>query len=327
MIKRSEFVNNRRLCFDKAYGSLIGLAIGDSFGDACRTTENHMNYGITMDFNEGNSWSTDDTEFALLTAQSLIESNGNLTTEHVLEMWRSHVITQGVLNRGGASEREAASNIKHNILPPDSGKFNSYHMSDGAAMRVTPIGIICAGDPERAARLAEIDAQISHWRDGIWGAQAVAVAVSVAMVGGSIEEIFDEVFKVIPEDSWFHFNLTKALEIVDQHDSIQTAWMPLHDELWTEYKAAVPEAVSQALAVFKATRGDFHNGIIFGGNFGRDADTIAAIIGGISGALNGVSAIPASWVEKTRYPSGTCLEFARGLDIFNVAGELAELIR
>ncbi len=327
MMTRKELVAERELCFDKAFGALIGLAIGDSFGDASRTTENHLNYGISMDFRDEVSWSTDDTEFALLTAKALIDAKGELTAEHVIKMWRNHVITQGALNRGGASEREAAANIKRHILPPDSGKYNSHHMSDGAAMRVTPIGIVCAGDPARAAHLAQIDAQISHWRDGIWGAQAVAVAVSVAMVSGDANDIMAEVLKVVPEDSWFYFSLMKAMQIVDRSDSIESAWMPLHTELWTEYKAAVPEAVSQALAVFKATAGDFRKGIIYGGNFGRDADTIAAIIGGISGAMNGASAIPKPWIEKTRYPSGTCLAFAKGLDIYQVAEELAELIR
>ena len=34
MLTREEFKKNPELVFDKAYGSLSGLAIGDSFGDA-----------------------------------------------------------------------------------------------------------------------------------------------------------------------------------------------------------------------------------------------------------------------------------------------------
>ena len=37
MLTREEFKKNPELVFDKAYGSLSGLAIGDSFGDASRT--------------------------------------------------------------------------------------------------------------------------------------------------------------------------------------------------------------------------------------------------------------------------------------------------
>jgi ADP-ribosylglycohydrolase len=175
--------------------------------------------------------------------------------------------------------------------------------------------------------MAEVDACISHWRDGIWGAQAVAVAVSVAMVGGTTDEIVDAALAVVPYDSWFHHTLTKALNIVDKASSMEDAWTPLHTELWSTYKAAVPEAVSQALALFKLSEGNFRRGVIYAGNFGRDADTIGAIVGAICGAKCGAQQIPARWIEKTRYPTGTCLPFTKGLDVQEVAKKLAELIK
>ena len=66
--------------------------------------------------------------------------------------------------------------------------------------------------------------------------------------------------------------------------------------------------------------------MIAAGNFGRDADTIGAIVGSILGAKYGVDAIPPSWVEKPRYPTGTCLLFAKGIDILQVADKLCDLI-
>jgi ADP-ribosylglycohydrolase len=327
MITRIDLIKNKKLCADRAMGALIGHAIGDSFGDAARSQENHFLYGITMDFDERASWSTDDTDFALLTAQTLIAAKGNFMEKHVLNSWKTHVATQNVLNRGGASEREAAANIRRGLLPPDSGRYNSHYLSDGAAMRVTPIGIVCAGDPQRAARYAEMEAQVSHWRDGIWGAQAVAAAVAVAMVGGAVDEIIAAALECAPEDSWFRHTLTKALCVIDSSPSLEEAWMPLHSELWTEYKAAAPEAVTEALAVFKLTDGDFRKGIIYGGNFGRDADTIAAIVGAISGARCGLNAIPEKWVEKVRYSTGTCLAFTKGMDILKIGKQLAQLIK
>ena len=328
MIARSDLIQNKKPCHDRACGCLIGLAIGDAFGDAARTAENHFLYGITTDFREGAPVAgTDDTEFALLTAQTLIESKGELTERHVLDAWRKHILNLDVLNRGGASEREAAANLRRGLLPPLSGQYNSHYMSDGAAMRTAPIGIVCAGDPERATRLAEIDACISHWRDGIWGAQAVAAAVAVAMVDATVDEIIDSAMKVIPGDSWLHYNLAKALQIIAASASLEEAWMPLHNALRSEYKAVVPEAVAEAFAVFKLTNGDFRKGIIYAGNFGRDADTIAAIVGALSGAMNGVTSIPQLWIDKCRFPNGTCLPFTKGLDIREIATALAELIK
>jgi ADP-ribosylglycohydrolase len=156
-----------------------------------------------------------------MTAQTLISTKGNLTDTAVLESWKTHVLPLSELKRGGASEREAAANIRRGILPPLSGIYNSHYMSDGAAMRVTPIGIVCAGDPERAAYLADIDARISHSRDGLWSAQAVAVSVAMAMAGATVDEIYQAAINVTPKDSWMRFTLSKALSIIEEKKTLE----------------------------------------------------------------------------------------------------------
>ncbi|MEO8232347.1 MAG: ADP-ribosylglycohydrolase family protein [Ignavibacteriota bacterium] len=327
MLTRNELLKNKSVLNDRARASLVGHAIGDSFGDIARSPDYHLQYGITMDFNEKPAPGTDDTEFALLTALTLIKTNGNLTDSDVLESWKTHVLPLSELKRGGASEREAAANIRRGVLPPLSGIYNSHYMSDGAAMRVTPIGISCAADPERAAKLAEIDARISHSRDGLWSAQAVAVAVSVAMAGASVDEICKAAIDVTPEDSWMRFTFNKAFSIIDERKTLEECWKPLHDALWTEYKSVSPEAVVSALAIFKLTEGDFKRGIIYSGNFGRDADTISAIVGAISGAKNGTRVIPPTWVDKVRITTGVCLPFTKGMDLFEVASQLSDLVK
>lgn len=328
MLTREDLIKNRELAADKAKGSLCGLAIGDSFGDAARKPEFQRDYGITTDFQKGASWSTDDTEFALMTALNLIQSEGEFTSDDVVELWLKHVATEDELKRGGVSEVEACNNLRRGIRPPDSGRFNPYYMSDGAAMRSGPIGIVCAGDPERAARLAEVDAGVSHYRDGIWGAQAVAVAVSLAMVDASMDEILAAVLKTAPEGSWFKAALERAFEIVERAAGcIADAWMPLHDQLFSTHRATVAEALPEVFGCLKLEHSSFKSGLILASNFGRDADTIGAVAGAVLGARYGAGSIPAHWLEKTRYPSGTCLKFTKGIDIFDYADRLAALIK
>lgn len=327
MKTRQEMVQDRETFLDRARGVMSGLAIGDSFGDASRKPDNQLAYGITTDFGEGASWSTDDTEFGLLTAQTLIEANGRLTPEIVAEAWKKHVVTQGEeLNRGGNSEMEAAANLRRGLMPPYTGLYNAYAFSDGAAMRAAPIGIVFAGDLPGAAQAAEIDASISHCRDGVWGAQSVACAVAAAVAGASFEEILDAALYPVPKTSWYYYTFQLAMDIVRQADGrLLDAWMPLHDRLATRYKASVPEAVSQAFGVLALSHEDFRTGVITAGNFGRDADTIAAICGAVLGGMYGYKAIPARWTKKTRYPSGTCLPMARGIDLLEIAGKLCAL--
>ena len=326
MLTRQEFIQDREKVFDKVYGALSGIAIGDSFGDASRKQENRVNYAVTTDFNKGASWSTDDTEFALLTAKTLIRCHGKLTTEECVKSWMEDVVTQDEYKRGGASEIEAANNLRKGILPPLSGKFNTYHMSDGSSMRIGPIGVVCAGDPEKAKEFARIESEISHYRDGIWGAQAVAAAVSVAMVDGTMEEILDAAMEAIPEDSWLYYNLNQAYDLLEKKGSLLNAWMELHDLLWTSSWATTAEAIPSALVCLKAVHDDFRSGVTVAGNFGRDADTIGAVAGVILGAKYGASKMPASWIEKTRFPTGTCLKFTNGIDIRDYAEKITDII-
>lgn len=327
MITREDLIQNKNLALDKAIGSLSGLAIGDSFGDAARGADNQRDYGITTDFNKGASWSTDDTEFALMTAKLLIEHEGNFTSDDVVNMWFKYVATEDELKRGGVSEVEACNNLRRGLRPPQSGMYNAYYMSDGAAMRSGPIGIVCAGDPERAADLAYRDACVSHYREGIWGAQAVAVAVSLAMVDADMEDIMEAIFKIAPPDSWFYETLNRAMNIVKEADGdIANAWMPLHNELFSTHRSTVAEALPEVFGCLMLENKSFKSGLILAGNFGRDADTIGAVAGAVLGAKYGAKNIPDKWKEKTRYPSGTCLSFTKGIDIFEYAEKLAALI-
>ncbi|HWR21844.1 MAG TPA: ADP-ribosylglycohydrolase family protein [Feifaniaceae bacterium] len=326
MLRVEQLLADKALLEDKAYGVLAGLAVGDSFGDASRKPDNQLAYGMTTDFNSVAAWSTDDTEFALLTATILADSGGRFSTADVVRGWMEKVVVQEEFPRGGASEIEAARNLRRGLQPPQTGIYNAYAHSDGAAMRTAPIGIVCAGRPEKAAELAAVDACLSHARDGIWGAQAVAVAVSLSMVNAGMDEIFSAVCAIPPPDSWFAHALKRAGEIVNTAGgSVLDAWMPLHDELWCSYKAAVPEAVAQAFGVLLLCPDDFRKGVTLAGNFGRDADTIGAITGAVLGARFGAEAIPSVWREKTRYPTGTCLSFAKGIDLEELAGRLAAL--
>jgi ADP-ribosylglycohydrolase len=327
MLTRKTLKQNPELCNDKALGCLAGLAIGDALGDLGRDDAVRQRYGIVTDLFP-RARGTDDTEFALLTARTLLDCGGELTPEAVLRSWQSHILDQvGVHERGGRPLYGAVENLRRGILPPLSGRDNVLNDDDGAAMRIAPIGIVCAGEPARAAALAEIEAQISHYADGVWAAQAVAASVAVAMVDGSPAEILEAGLQQIPGDSWLGRAMARAMRICDEEETIENAWERLHSELWTPVHAVSAEAIPQLYAVFRLTSGDFRRGLFWAGNFGRDADTIAAVVGALCGARHGAAAIPPAWIEAVRQPAGVCLKFAAREDIPTLARQLAELIR
>ncbi len=326
MITRAELLQDRSLLHDRAVGCLVGLAVGDAFGDIGRSDPYRRRYGIVTNLYAG-AQSTDDTEFAALTAQTLIDCGGNLTTDALMTSWQKYILDQGGLfERGGRPLYGAVENLKRGARPPLSGQDNVLNYDDGAAMRIAPIGVLCAGDSKRAVELAQIESEISHYKDGIWAAQAVAASVSVAMVGGTTDEIVTAGLAQIPEDSWLGRSMAKAMGICDEAGTIEKAWEALHTELWTPEHASSPEALPQLYAVFRLTDGDFHRGMFWGGNFGRDADTIAAVIGAMAGARQGIGVIPEEWIAKVRQPAGVCLKFAAKRDMVSLAEQLIDLM-
>jgi hypothetical protein len=58
------------------------------------------------------------------------------------------------------------------------------------------------------------------------------------------------------------------------------------------------EIVSKGLAIFALSKGDPREAILTAVNFGRDTDCLAAVAGGLSGALSGMHGVPAEWVVQ-----------------------------
>jgi ADP-ribosylglycohydrolase len=310
---------------DRAQGCLIGLACGDALGDLGRSDVYRRKYGIVTNFYD-DARSTDDTEFAVLSARILLDCGGQLTTEAILAGWHKYIIDQGgMFARGGTPLYGAVENLRRGLLPPESGRFNVNNNDDGAAMRAAPFGIFAAGDPDRAARLAGLDAEVSHYADGVWAAQAVAAAVSLAMAGAPVEAIWREAIHRIPEDSWLGHTMKLSMQICEQAGSIEAAWEQLHTALWTPTHAMAAEALPQIFGIFRLTGGDFQKGMFWACNFGRDADTIGAVTGALCGALHGIQAIPAHWISSVQKPSGVCLKFSEQEDMLALAEELCAL--
>ncbi|MFN2135962.1 MAG: ADP-ribosylglycohydrolase family protein, partial [Candidatus Promineifilaceae bacterium] len=138
MITRAELIAEPSLYQSRAVGCLVGLAVGDAFGDLGRSDAHRQRYGIITNLYDG-ARSTDDTEFAVLTAQTLIDCRSDLTREAVLSSWQKYILDQGGLfDRGGRPLYGAVENLRRGILPPLSGQDNVLNDDDGAAMRIAP---------------------------------------------------------------------------------------------------------------------------------------------------------------------------------------------
>jgi len=312
---------------------MAGLAIGDALGGPAEGLEPHEiieKFGRIEGYVSENPMGSDDTEYALLTSMALIEfGREGFTADNIADLWRERVVPQDrTFSGGGFSEMAAIRNLGLGMSPPRSGQ-HAHAWSDGLAMRVAPIGIVNPGDAAGAAAMAAQDGMVSHESEGIYGGQAIAAAVAAAMGGGDAGAAFDAGLSVIPADSWTAHNMRLAARMVREEKDKQAlalragAELALHGYYWTDLG---PEAVGLAFVAVLDGAGDFRESVLSAVNLGRDADTVAAMAGGIAGAITGLNAVPAEWLPAVAAAPGRCLEVTAGMHPWNTAAELVDQI-
>lgn len=152
--------------------------------------------------------------------------------------------------------------------------YNSW--GNGSAMRVSPIGAY-ADTLDNCLFLAKQSAEITHNHpEGIKGAQAVASAIFFALHRCDKSEIKNYI------ENKFGYNLSRRYQDIKPYYSFQVSC-----------QKSVPESI---IAFIEST--DYESTIRLAVAYGGDADTMAAIAGGIAAAYYGE--IPTSIMDKCR---------------------------
>lgn len=319
---------------DRARGCLVGLAVGDALGqptEGLTPAAVRARHGRIEGLLDPAAAVSDDTEYALFSAQVLIDHRGTPAASDFEAAWRARILPQtGPFKGAGFSEMAAIDNLRRGLRPPASGRHH-HAWSDGLAMRVPPHAIVHAGDPAAAAALARVDGSLSHAGEGLHAGAAVAASLAAALAAPGPEAL-DEALRValqhVPADSWTARAIGTALSIGSACDDAWTAIDPLHDALAVQdfpWMDLAPEAVGLAWGLLAAGHGDFRSTLLAAANLGRDADTVAAMAGAVLGALHGLAVVPDAWRGVLRPAEGRCLACVAGMDLLSTADALAEL--
>ena len=316
----------------RARGALLGAAVGDALGAPCEgrsAQEIRALYGVITGFVTESGAGTDDTDFTLFNAHIVRTYGPGVTPAQVEAEWRDKLLAPGRAYRpGGFSDVISTRNLLAGLQPPHSGAFGHQMWSDGVAMAISAAGIRCPGDPAAAARLAAALGSISNGRDGIFAAQAVAAAISVAMAGADPAQMMKAALDAPPADSWTARALRRAADVaVHAAGDPEAALEEIGAALvvpWWPWADLATEAVPLAFAALLVTGGDFARAVPYGVRFGRDADTIGAIVGSMAGAYGGEEAIPPAWRARVQASTGACIGFVAGQPIVGIADALAQ---
>ena len=297
--------------FSRAYGALAGLALGDALGmptQAMSPKQIQAVYGHVTGLVDGDKSQpyapgmaagsvTDDTEQALLIASLLLKGHGsglNLDASefsHALLAWEDSMIERGSLDLLGPSTKAALERVR---AGEDPLRVGGEGTTNGAAMRVTPIGIAAStSDRQLFADAVWSSCQVTHaTRQGFQSAALVAAAVSLGIDAGA-SDVTDLLWKAVdfvrslPErGAWSpEPDVVKAT-----HRALKLAAQPSSSLEWLAEQIGTSVASAQAIPMAFAllARDPSPRALLQAANLGGDTDTIGAIAGAILGASLGV---------------------------------------
>ena len=204
------------------------------------------------------------------TAFPLFEHRSRFTDDTVLTIATAHAILTGTpydtayRTFGRAYPDAGYGGSFHRWLMSDEPRpYNSF--GNGSAMRVSPVGFAFDGIDAVLQEAARSAAVTHDHREGIKGAQAVALAVFMARTGSSRADIRDELVRR------FRYDLHRTIDDIRSHYS------------WSvSCQGSVPHAI---VAFLDST--SVESAIRLAVSLGGDADTQAAIAGGIAEAFYG----------------------------------------
>jgi ADP-ribosylglycohydrolase len=187
------------------------------------------------------------------------------------------------------------------VTPREVGNGNMA--SSSSAMCISPMGIINAGNPRQAAlETYEVAGLIHHnfCRDA---ACSMAAAVAAAFdPRATVASILQAASAYLPPRSaqTIRQAIATTLELAQTTQDYKTFRERFYQERLLP-GIALPDAretIPVTLALFYLAEGDPRQTVIYGSNFGRDADTIASMAGAIAGAFKGAAAFPPAWLEQ-----------------------------
>lgn len=317
---------------DRAYGALVGGAIGDAMGmpaSFLTRAQIRNTYGYIHDFLEPEKSVqdkhgdlkageiTDDTMESIIIAHVIIENNG-FSAEAFNSRMREWAIENKMLETTviGPSTRRYLTAI---INGDDPVKTAGQGVTNGSAMRVAPVGVKYHDDFEGCLKAALASSLPSHGsKPAAAAACAVAAAVSGGVHGGySVNEILNMAYEGAKYGEERGADITapsvaRRIRYIDRIvDGAGSADMSdIMDEVVEIFGSSMfsYESVPVALAAFYAAKGNGRDGVLAAINAGDDADTNGAICGNICGAYSGASSFPDEWKNRVQKTSSIDME-------------------
>jgi ADP-ribosylglycohydrolase len=247
---------------------------------------------------------TDDSTLRHYLCMAIVAARGRITPDDYARVWLEHLNPERLF----VTERIVREKLALGMSPWDTGR--GQLAADAAIMALAPVGIINAGDPAQAYQDGVMLAAIHQ--DGLERDAAAATAAGVAaafLPGANVARVVAamaahasyEVRRLVDAG----VALARASATVD--DLVAAFYERMLDhtfpapagQRWDPQRSVAAtsrEVLPAVVALLVACDGDPRACLVEGASFGRDADTIASVLGCLAGTLAGAAALPADWV-------------------------------
>lgn len=294
----------------RAQGAILGMAVADALGapyEFGRVRPGVRFTGGLEDMTGGNGWEpgewTDDTAMAIPILYALDHGLDLLTPQaqdSIVAAWTEWAKDAKDV---GTQTRQVLSRLREPTAADSTVAAYEVHVEhgrsggNGSVMRTAPVGLAYMGDadgPRKVAEVARAIAALTHFEADARDAAALwSVAVHLAVRDGCFQVA--DALAVLDEPARSRWaGLLAAAEGADPDSFEHNGWV-VHavQAAWAAMVAGgldVARAETHTEAAFVAVMNaavDVHN----------DSDTVAAIAGGLAGALVGARAIPNGWAR------------------------------
>ncbi|MGN6554239.1 MAG: ADP-ribosylglycohydrolase family protein [Verrucomicrobiota bacterium] len=278
----------------------IGLLLGGAVGDAIGLPAEGMSAAriacwwlgeLKHRFVFGRGMISDDTEHALMTAQALVATGGDVEKFRRVLGWKLHWWILGFPAGVGLATARSCLRLWVGISPERSGVASA---GNGAAMRSAIIGARFAKDKIRRHEFVAASALITH-TDARAQTAALAIAEAAAWILNSKSAAgFAEQLPALGSDNEWRRVCAQLADALEAGKSVsQFAEMLGLKSAVTGYAY---HTIPVALFAWIRHRGDYRQTIENVVRCGGDTDTVAAIAGALAGCEVGREGIPAGWL-------------------------------